>query len=154
MKLHIVAVGSMQTRGLREAVDEYVERASRYTQCAVEEVAAGSSGEKAERMRQEAKALSAAAPDDGMHVAVDRKGKGVRSEKFADWLEKQMVAGQRHISFYIGGAYGLDPTFRRETCDWSLSLSSFTFPHELARVVLAEQLYRALTIVRGEPYHK
>jgi len=144
----------MQTRGLGDALDEYLDRAGRYTQVVVDEVSSGASSDESERKRQEADALTSAAPDQGAKVAVDRRGKTVRSESFADWIEQQMVGGKRHVSLFIGGAYGLDARFRREECDWSMSLSSFTLPHELARVVLAEQLYRALTIVRGEPYHK
>ncbi len=154
MKLHIVAVGSMKTRGLGRAVDEYVDRASRYTQAVVREVDPGSADSPEERKRQEAEALEAAVPQEATLIAIDRRGKNVRSEKFADWLEQQMVGGRRHVAFCIGGAFGLEARFRRQVCDWSLSLSTFTLPHELARVVLAEQLYRALTIVRGEPYHK
>lgn len=154
MKIEIVAVGSMGKRGLGEALDDYVERASRYTQVEVYEVGSGSSGNQQERMRQEAEALEKAASDGGVRVAVDRRGKKLRSQKFADWLDRRMVTGTRYISMFIGGAFGLDSQFRKQTCDWSLSLSSLTLPHELARVVLAEQIYRAMTIIRGEPYHK
>ncbi len=154
MKLHIIAVGSMDNRDLGRALDEYVNRVSRYTQTVVEEVDPGNADSEFDRKREEAEALEAVVPDDAVCVAVDQRGKKVTSESFADWVQKQMVGGRRHVAFCIGGAYGLDAQFRQNVCDWSLSLSGFTLPHELARVVLAEQLYRAMTIVRGEPYHK
>ena len=154
MKFEIVAIGSMKTAGLGDALDEYVGRIGRYVQAEVVEVDPGSSSREAERKRQEAEALLSAAPDTGTRIAVDQRGRTVTSEQFADWVDREMVSGTRYVTFFIGGAFGLDADFRKNDCHWSLSLSSLTLPHELARVALAEQLYRALTIVRGEPYHK
>lgn len=154
MKFEIVTVGSVGTPGLGAALDEYVDRIGRYLQVDVRNVSAGSAGDEGERKRQEAENLAAAAHEDGVWIALDASGRSLGSRKLADWIGDQMVGGVRYLSFFIGGAYGLDPTFRRQECDWTLSLSSLTLPHELAAVVLAEQLYRAMTIVRGEPYHK
>jgi 23S rRNA (pseudouridine1915-N3)-methyltransferase len=86
-------------------------------------------------------------------VALDEGGRLITSETLADWIDDQMVGGVRYVSFLIGGAHGLDDDVR-EDASWSLSLSPMTLPHQLARVVLLEQLYRAMTIIRGEPYHK
>jgi 23S rRNA (pseudouridine1915-N3)-methyltransferase len=154
MKFEIVAVGSMNTRGLGDALDEYVERIQRYVPAVVREVSSGNSSRQGERKRQEADALRGAASEDGVWVALDAAGKTVSSPKMAEWIDGQMVSGVRYVTFFIGGAYGLDPEFRRQECNWSLSLSSMTRAHEMARVMLAEQLYRSMTIIRGEPYHK
>lgn len=152
MEIEIAAVGELDSRSARDLADDYLGRLGRYLSVRETEVDAGSASEAGERCRQEAERLAGAARD-GVWIAVDRRGKSVTSRSLADWVEDQMVAGRKYVTFFIGGAYGLDASLRKE-CDWSLSLSSMTLPHELARVVLAEQLYRALTIVRNEPYHK
>jgi 23S rRNA (pseudouridine1915-N3)-methyltransferase len=85
-------------------------------------------------------------------VACDATGQSMSSERFAEWLQSEREAA-RDVVFMIGGAYGLDGTLR-DGARLRLSLAPWTLPHELARLVLAEQLYRAGTIVRGEPYHK
>jgi len=151
--LRIVAVGSLGDGGIDVEVEEYLERADSYVPAEVVEVSSGS-GDPERRMRSEAQSLRAAAPDGGTWVAVDRSGRSISSRTFADWIDDQMVGGVRYVSFFVGGAHGLDPEFRESECHWTLSLSPFTLPHGLARLVLAEQLYRAMTIIRGEPYHK
>ena len=153
MKIELVVVGTMKTQGLGDALDEYVSRVRRYVQMDVRLVDSGS-GEGNARKREEAENLAAAASDDGVWIALDANGRSIGSRTLADWIDGRMVAGTRHLTFFVGGAYGLDATFRREECDWTLSLSDLTLPHELATVVTAEQLYRAMTIIRGEPYHK
>jgi 23S rRNA (pseudouridine1915-N3)-methyltransferase len=86
-------------------------------------------------------------------IALDREGKSFSSEQFAQVLRRQMDAGIRQMDFAIGGPVGLDAQVLAQA-NLRLSLSALTLPHELARVVLLEQLYRAFTILRGEPYHK
>lgn len=90
---------------------------------------------------------------DTVRVAMDERGELLTSAELSAWLEEWMLRGTRHVAFFIGSAHGLDPTLREE-CEHTLALSPMTFPHELARAMLAEQLYRAATIIRGEPYHK
>jgi 23S rRNA (pseudouridine1915-N3)-methyltransferase len=85
-------------------------------------------------------------------IACDRGGRTLSSEQFAEWLRDRRDTA-RDVAFAIGGAFGLAESVRRRA-EFSLALSPWTLPHELARLVLAEQLYRAGTIVRGEPYHK
>jgi Uncharacterized conserved protein len=85
-------------------------------------------------------------------VLLDERGKEFRTVEFAEWLEKRIAAGGKRIVFIIGGAWGFsEEVYSR--ADLSLSLSKMTFPHQLVRLLFAEQLYRAFTIIKGEPYH-
>lgn len=151
MKFEICAVGSMNNRSLDDAVADYLERIRRYVPADVVEVDSGSA--KKGRRREEGRSLLEATSKGAVRVALDENGRQVSSRSLADWIDDQMVAGTRYVSFLIGGAYGLSGEVRNESA-WSLSLSTLTLPHEMARLVLAEQLYRAMTIIRGEPYHK
>lgn len=100
----------------------------------------------------EAERIVAAIPSDGVKVALDERGKAITTAQLADRLEDWMGHG-RDVCFLIGGADGLDETVR-DRADLVLSLSKLTMPHALVRVVLAEQLYRAISIIRNHPYHR
>jgi 23S rRNA (pseudouridine1915-N3)-methyltransferase len=104
-------------------------------------------------LAEEGKAIEQTLESGNYLVALDRAGKPISSEQLAQLLRKQIDAGIRKMDFIIGGPVGLD-TQIIERANLRLSLSAMTLPHELARVVLLEQLYRAFTILRGEPYHK
>ncbi len=103
-------------------------------------------------MRLESDALFTAVPRGSRIVALARGGEVQTSEHFAQEVERWRLEA-RDVAFLVGGAYGLDQRLL-ERADQRISLSRMTLPHELARLVLLEQLYRALTILRGEPYHK
>lgn len=155
MKVAVVVVGKV--RGvLAPAVEEYEQRAARYWKLEVAEVAAGAGRGKAPAARvQEAEAeriLSRMSPELEV-VALTRVGKPMDSRELAGYLEHHAVSSSAGVAFVIGGAFGLDASVLRKARK-KLSLSAFTFPHEMARLLLAEQLYRAGTLVRGEPYHK
>jgi 23S rRNA (pseudouridine1915-N3)-methyltransferase len=156
MKVTVVAVGSV--RGLlAEAVDDYQVRAGRYWRLVVREVAAGipkSSGpEPAAVLKAEGERILRQIPEGAHVVALTRSGKSKDSEGLADFLEKMAVGSVQDVVFLIGGAFGLDPEVLKQA-DHRLSLSAATLPHEIARLVLLEQIYRAGTIRSGEPYHK
>lgn len=144
------------SRLLSEAVEEYEKRAARYWPLEVVEVREERSGRNADpdRIRAaEGERLWERVPSGVETVALTRTGDALGSRELASWLQQRAVAGHAGIAFVIGGALGLpDDVIAR--CTRSLRLSSMTLPHELARLVLAEQLYRAGTIVRNEPYHK
>lgn len=154
MVFHVVAVGRMRDTALRAACDEYLRRVGRTARIELHEVAeAGrAGGTPALARRIEGERLQRAAPRDAVQVALTRGGRACTSEQFARrvgrWRE-----GARDVAFLLGGAYGL-PDGLLEHAGNALSLSPLTLPHELARLVLLEQLYRAGTILRGEPYHK
>lgn len=155
MKLHIVAVGS-PGRLLRPAIVEYEERAARYWPLEAVEVKAEPARRGADIdavRRAEAERLSARVPDAVDTVVLTREGKASTSTGLARYLQRLAVQGLPGAAFLIGGAWGM----AEELLDGAterLSLSTLTLPHDLARLVLAEQLYRAGTIARGEPYHK
>ena len=154
MAVHVVAVGRVRDPGLRAACDDWARRAGRYVPLHIHEVAeAGRKGPTpATSRRLEGERLRGKLPAPATLVACTRDGRSLDSPAFAKRLERWLAAG-RPVAFLIGGAFGLDPDLvaRAET---RLALSAFTLPHELARAVLLEQLYRAGTILRGEPYHK
>ncbi len=156
MKVLVVAVGRVKG-SLVDAVHEYEERARRYWKLTVVEVAAGAPGGDAAagRVRQaEAARILAKLPEGLEVVALTRGGDGrLGSRQFAEYLEGLGVRAAPGVAFVIGGAFGLDESVLKKART-RLSLSDLTLPHEMARLVLAEQLYRAGTMVRGEPYHK
>lgn len=155
MELVIAAVGRPRTRGLREAIREYEGRAARYFRLRVEEVPAADVPERraAEAREREARALLGHIPEGSEVMALARSGKGMTSSALAAWLGDLATYGRPGATFLVGGAFGLGEA-ALERARYRLSLSPMTLPHELARLVLAEQLYRAGTILRGEPYHK
>lgn len=151
----MLAVGR-PTRLLSEAVEEYEKRAARYWPLEVVEVREERSGRNAdpERIRAaEGERLWERVPAGVETVALTRTGDALSSREVAAWLQQRALESHPGVAFLIGGALGLsDDVMAR--CTRTLRLSSMTLPHELARLVLAEQLYRAGTIVRNEPYHK
>lgn len=153
MKVLVVAVG--RVRGtLAPAVREYEERAARYWKLEIVEVPAGGAGGGAEAVRRaEDQRLLARVPEGLGVVALTRTGRGMHSRELAGYLSEHALRASAGVAFLIGGAFGLGPD-ALSRADRALSLSDLTFPHEMARLLLAEQLYRAGTIIRGEPYHK
>jgi len=139
MRYRIVAVGRMKNAALRAVCDEYLDRLRHYTK--VEE----------HETKDEARVLGAV-PEGARLVALTRRGEEWSSVQLAEWTERWEMDG-RDVAFALGGADTLpDDVLRKAERLWSLS--QLTLPHEVARVVLYEQLYRAHTIRRGEPYHR
>lgn len=152
MKITVVAVGKLRPV-LRAAADEYLARLKRYAVTEEIEVReAGRAPTPAASLRQEAERLGAKIPVGSLVVALDREGQGWSSEELAMRLGRWRDQA-RHLALVVGGSHGLDPGVVKGA-DARWSLGGITLPHELARVVLYEQLYRAWTIIRREPYHK
>jgi 23S rRNA (pseudouridine1915-N3)-methyltransferase len=152
MELVILAVGKLRP-SYREAADDYLRRLGRHHKVREVEVREASRAltVKAQR-REEGERLRTKLPAGGRLVALARAGAGWSSEELARRLETWMREA-RPVTLAIGGSHGLDPALTAAAADrWSLG--PLTLPHELARVVVVEQLYRASTILRGEPYHK
>jgi 23S rRNA (pseudouridine1915-N3)-methyltransferase len=152
MRLTIAAVGRLRAPGMEAAFDEYARRLVRYGRFEHVEVREGG-GESAAARDAEAGALLRATERADVRVVLDERGRLSDSHAFASLLGEWADRGRPHIAFAIGGASGLGAALR-DAADHTLSLSPMTLPHEMARVVLVEQLYRACTIRRGEPYHK
>ncbi|MFH2063548.1 MAG: 23S rRNA (pseudouridine(1915)-N(3))-methyltransferase RlmH [bacterium] len=155
MNLKVVCVGKMKERHWTAAQEEYLKRLGPLARIEVVEVAAerlGGSVTDEEAMRREGERLLRQVPDGAAMIALDRTGRQIPSESFAEQLRKLGETG-RPICFLIGGAAGLSPAVLQRA-DLKLSLSEMTLPHELARVFLVEQLYRALSISHGGKYHR
>lgn len=155
MRVTLMAVG--KARGpLEDAIREYERRAGRYFRFETVELrgeSAGGGRGPREVMALEGERILARARPEQELVALDRAGERWSSEALADHLGQLGLHGADGVQFVIGGAFGLDEQVLRRA-NRSLSLSEMTLPHDLARLVLAEQIYRAGTILRGEPYHK
>ncbi|MBL0172371.1 MAG: 23S rRNA (pseudouridine(1915)-N(3))-methyltransferase RlmH [Gemmatimonadaceae bacterium] len=154
MRVSLLTVGKPRQVGLAEAIRDYESRAARYWPLDVievkEESARGATPEHV-RAREADRLVERLAPEARV-IACDPGGDTLDSTAFAHWLSSMRDAALS-VAFVIGGAYGLGETVRARASR-RMSLAPWTLPHELARLVLAEQLYRAGTIVRGEPYHK
>jgi 23S rRNA (pseudouridine1915-N3)-methyltransferase len=143
MRVVLVAVGRVKDRALRAALDEYFGRLRRYVACDEIELADGPADKLAPAFTK--------ATIDATTIALEIDGRALGSEAFAQGIERASARHKGIVAFLIGGADGLPPTISRAAHDrWSLS--PLTFPHRLARLVLVEQIYRAMTILRGEPY--
>jgi 23S rRNA (pseudouridine1915-N3)-methyltransferase len=144
VKIAIVAVGRVKEAYLREAIDDYAKRITRYAKLEVVELPDARDAELEPRFRK-------AIPDRARVVALEVEGKRMTSEALARLVGQCEVGSVPAIAFLIGGSYGL-PRSVSAAADLALSLSDMTLPHRLARLVLVEQVYRAFTILRNEPY--
>lgn len=154
MQFVLAVVGRPRDASLANAIEEYERRAARYWPLRAVEVREESARHVPEALvrDRESGRLLEAVPSAAYVVACDVGGRAMSSADFAGWMQQQREAA-RDVAFLIGGAYGLADAVR-ERAGLRLALAPWTLPHELARLVLAEQLYRAGTIIRGEPYHK
>lgn len=156
VKITVVAVGKLKERFWADAYAEYVKRLSAYASIKMVEIPdrdpAKTGGEEAGRAL-EGKAILAAIPERSHVVLLDIGGKERSSEEIASHLNDLMLRGESSITFVIGGSCGVSSEVRARA-DERLSFGRITLPHNLARVVLLEQVYRAFKIMRGEPYHK
>ncbi|NLN06802.1 MAG: 23S rRNA (pseudouridine(1915)-N(3))-methyltransferase RlmH [Firmicutes bacterium] len=159
MHFEILAVGKIKEQYFQRAVDEYVKRLRPYARVTVREVKdektpdGGAAAEAAAVREREAGRLEALLNQRAYLIAFDVQGKQLSSPELAALLNRLATEGKSHITFLIGGSLGLAPRLL-ERADLQLSFSALTFPHQLFRVMLLEQLYRACKINRGEPYHK
>ncbi|HEY7879011.1 MAG TPA: 23S rRNA (pseudouridine(1915)-N(3))-methyltransferase RlmH [Gemmatimonadaceae bacterium] len=155
MRFLIVAVGRPRDRHLAAVVEEYERRAARYWPLESREVREEPArGREADDVRaREGERVLAVLGTGVTPVACDAEGTLMRSAEFAEWMRDRRERAGRDVAFVIGGAFGLGPAVL-ERSRFRLALARWTLPHEMARLVLAEQLYRAGTIGRGEPYHK
>ena len=157
MKFRLLWPRSTADAELGSVVDRYLNRIKHFFPIEVVEITPGKGGQSAKdaaiiRARDSA-GLLAAIPQKGFVVVLDERGQPFDSLKFAKWLERLTVDQPHGVTFVMGGEVGLDESVR-ERADRLLALSAMTLPHQLARVVLVEQIYRACTLMRNIPYHK
>lgn len=155
MKVVVLAVGAPRDRHMAGVIREYETRAGRYFRFETVEVAAaaGVGGSPRAVRAREADDLHRRIPVGLDTWALTRDGTEISSRELAEALSDMATYGRSGVAFLIGGAFGLDGELVQR-CTRSLSLSRLTMPHDMARLVIAEQIYRAGTILRGEPYHK
>lgn len=159
MKISIVCVGKIKEKFYREAISEYEKRLSKYCKMEIIEVADEKTPDKASEAlenqikEKEAVRILEKIKEDSFVYTLEIQGKRFTSESFAEHMEKQTVYGNSHIVFVIGGSLGLHEMVLKRS-NQSISFSDMTFPHQLMRVILTEQIYRAFRIINKEPYHK
>lgn len=159
MKITLLTVGKIKEKYFTDAILEYSKRLSRYCKLEIVEVA----DEKTPERASEAEELQIKAKEgerilknikDGTYlIALAIEGKKMSSKKLSDFIGRLGVSGTSHITFVIGGSLGLDERILKRA-DFLLSFSDMTFPHQLMRVILLEQIYRSYRIIQNEPYHK
>lgn len=159
MNISIISVGKLKEKYLKQAVDEYAKRLNRYCKIEIielpDEKTPDNASEKEElQIKEKEGELILSKIKDNMHViAMDLKGEQITSEKFSTYIENCGVMGNSNIAFIIGGSLGLSEKVIKRA-NYKLCFSKMTFPHQLFRVMLLEQIYRAFRIMKGEPYHK
>lgn len=152
MKLNIIAIGKVKEKYLCDAVAEYAKRLGRYAEVCVIELSDAPPAKTANEQRQiEGERLLSKAK--GFVIALDGEGTELSSESFASFLDKKCTEGECEFSFLIGGSHGHSIELKKRA-DMLFSFGKMTFPHQLFRVMLLEQLYRAQCILNGTPYHK
>ena len=154
MRITLVAVGKLKERWWRDAADEYLKRLRPYATVTMIEVPDRDvTRDERRAVAEEGAAILRALADSSHVIALDVAGKQAGSAGFSDDLQKHALDGRSDLTFVIGGAAGLAGEVL-DRADARMSLGPMTLPHQLARVVLLEQLYRAFKIARGEPYHR
>ena len=154
MKFRLVWVGSNSDTEFREGVERYFNRIKHFFPIEIAEVKPEKGHQNAPKaIREESKRLLGAIPKRGTTIVVDERGVAWSSLKFGKWLEELTSREPNGITFVLGGDAGMSDEVR-EAADLVLSLSAMTLPHQLARVVLLEQIYRACTLMRNVTYHK
>lgn len=155
MKISLVTIGKTEEKYLLEGIKIYLDRINHYNQFQVIEIPElkKTKGWQAAKFKEEESKLLEKAFQQADHIVLlDENGKHFSSTEFAAHLQKKMNAGVRHLMFVVGGAYGFSEKIYALSHD-KISLSRMTFSHQMIRLFFAEQLYRAFTIIRNEPYH-
>ncbi|MDD2196534.1 MAG: 23S rRNA (pseudouridine(1915)-N(3))-methyltransferase RlmH [Bacteroidales bacterium] len=155
MKIKVIVVGKTLKGFIGEGVDEYLKRLKRYLRVEVlviPDVKVGKSLPVEQLMKKEEELILSGIANGSEVFLLDEQGKEYTSVELASFVEEKMVAGTKEITLIIGGAYGVTQTVKSKA-NGVIALSKLTFSHQMIRVILFEQLYRAMTIIRGEPYH-
>lgn len=159
MKITVLCVGKIKEKYFRDAIDEYAKRLSRYCKLEIIEVADEktvenpSPAEEALIKEREAERILKSMKDDTWLIALAIDGKKYDSPAFAGKINSLGIQGKSHLTFVIGGSLGLHESVLKRANE-KISFSDMTFPHQLMRVILLEQVYRGYRIIHGEPYHK
>ena len=159
MKITLLTVGKIKEKYLKDAIAEYSKRLSKYCKLEIIEVADEKTPDNASEVVEnvirdkEGERLLKYVKDDAFVITLEIKGKMMTSEELAEKIDTLGIRGVSHIMFIIGGSIGLGEDVIKRS-DFALSFSKMTFPHQLMRVILLEQIYRSYRIINREPYHK
>ena len=159
MKITLITVGKIKEKYFRDAVEEYIKRLGKYCKLEIIEVADEKTPERAGRaleeqiLTKEGERILKHISEDGFVITLEIQGKMLSSEELSSKIENLGIQGKSHLIFVIGGSIGLGKEVMKKS-DFALSFSKMTFPHQLMRVILLEQIYRGFRIMNGEPYHK
>lgn len=159
LNIRVICVGKLGEKFWKQACEEYENRLGAYCKLEIFELPEQrlpdmpSAGQIEAALKKERELIEAKIPAGAAVIAMCIEGKTMPSEAFAGWLERKMVSGASRVAVLIGGSCGMDAALK-ERADLRLSMSPMTFPHHLARVMVLEQLYRALNINAGGKYHK
>ena len=159
MKITVLCVGKVKEKFFTDAIKEYSKRLSRYCKLEIVEVADEKTPDGASELvvsqikEKEAERMEKYLPDSAYVIALAIEGKKLTSEKLAEKIDSLGISGTSHLVFLIGGSLGMSDRLLKPA-DYLLSFSDMTFPHQLMRVILLEQVYRSYRIIHGEPYHK
>ena len=159
MNITVITVGKLKERYFREAVEEYSTRLSKYCKLEIIEVPDEKAPENLSPaqelmvIQKEGQGILKHMKEDNYMIALAIQGNQISSEGLADFINDLGIKGKSNIAFVIGGSLGLSEEVLKRA-DYKLSFSQMTFPHQLMRVILLEQVYRGFRIIKGEPYHK
>lgn len=159
MKITVLCVGKIKEKFFADAIKEYSKRLSRYCKLEIVEVADEKTPDGASDLvvsqikDKEAERMEKYLPDSAYVIALAIEGKKLTSEKLAEKIDTLGITGTSHLVFLIGGSLGMSDRLLKQA-DYLLSFSDMTFPHQLMRVILLEQIYRSYRIISHEPYHK
>ncbi|MBO7067304.1 MAG: 23S rRNA (pseudouridine(1915)-N(3))-methyltransferase RlmH [Bacteroidaceae bacterium] len=155
MKIVLTVVGKTTDRHFIAGIDEYVQRISHYVPFSIDVIpelkGARNLSENEQKSREGELLLKSFQPGDYI-VLLDEHGMERRSMEFAQWIQKRMAAGPKRLVFVVGGPYGFSPEVYAAAAE-KVSLSQMTLSHQMIRLLFVEQIYRAMTILNGEPYH-
>ena len=159
LNITIISVGKLKEKYLKQAVEEYSKRLQRYCKLEIielnDEKTPDNASEKEEAIikTKEGEGILKHIRDNMFVIALDLKGKMLSSEEFSSYIKDLGIKGESNIAFIIGGSLGISEEILKRA-DYKLCFSKMTFPHQLFRVMLLEQIYRGFRIMKGEPYHK
>jgi 23S rRNA (pseudouridine1915-N3)-methyltransferase len=155
VKLSLLCIGKLSASWLQEGANDYNKRVNRYLPLSIDELKECKLGKKADSrqiIQQEGEQLLARVPQGAYTIALDEKGKLFTSEDFASLFDRHMMDSTPELTFIIGGPYGLSSAIK-DKANLTMSLTPMTLTHQMARLILLEQVYRGMTILRNEPYH-
>lgn len=148
--IKVICVGKIKDKNLKNLIDDYYKRISKYVNIQIIEIK--DENENYDEMKRESKKIENYLDNKNYNIALDRLGKNINSIEFSNLIDKTFI-NYSNITFIIGGSLGLDKTIL-DKCNMILSFSSLTFPHQLFRLMLLEQIYRSFKILNNERYHK